>query len=90
MARSPPGRKGADGVVIGHAASLAELGHPVAGLRIGVTCSLFEHRRVAPRVAACVARAADALRALRAGAALERAGLYRPRRPARWYGDGIV
>jgi hypothetical protein len=44
-----------------YADSLAELGRPVAGLRIGVTRSLFEHRRVDPRVAACVARAADAL-----------------------------
>ena len=44
-----------------YADSLAELGRPVAGLRIGVTRSLFEHRRVDPRVAAAVARAADAL-----------------------------
>jgi len=45
----------------GYEQAMAQLAAPVAGLRIGVTRSLFEHRRVDPRVAACVARAADAL-----------------------------
>ena len=45
----------------GYAGALAELDRPVAGLRIGVTRKLFEHYRVDPRVAACVARAAAAL-----------------------------
>jgi Asp-tRNA(Asn)/Glu-tRNA(Gln) amidotransferase A subunit family amidase len=45
----------------GYGDCLAELGRPIGGMRIGVTRSLFEHRRVDPQVAACVAAAARAL-----------------------------
>jgi Asp-tRNA(Asn)/Glu-tRNA(Gln) amidotransferase A subunit family amidase len=43
-----------------------------------------------PVSAQLVAPAWQELRALRAGAALERSGLYRPRRPVRWYGDSVI
>jgi Asp-tRNA(Asn)/Glu-tRNA(Gln) amidotransferase A subunit family amidase len=54
---------------------------------LSVPCGRVEDMPVSAQL---VAPAWQELRALRAGAALERSGLYRPRRPVRWYGDAIV
>jgi Asp-tRNA(Asn)/Glu-tRNA(Gln) amidotransferase A subunit family amidase len=51
---------------------------------LSVPCGLVDDMPVSAQL---VAPPWHELRALSAGAALERAGLYRPRRPARWYGD---
>ncbi|HUS63314.1 MAG TPA: amidase [Kofleriaceae bacterium] len=51
-----------------YAAAAEAITLPPGGMRIGVARHLFTHRRVEPAVAACVARAADALAA--AGARL--------------------
>jgi aspartyl-tRNA(Asn)/glutamyl-tRNA(Gln) amidotransferase subunit A len=54
---------------------------------VSVPCGRVDDMPVSAQL---VAPAWQELRALRAGAALERAGLYEPRRPRRWYGDRIV